>query len=84
MRFVRIGWGIKKRIKHPITIAGMILGIIALIIIIFTYYDRNIGFLTGYENAFAALAVLIFALVGLNLRRNASLTLLPDSETDRK
>ncbi len=74
MRFVRIGWGIKKRIKHPLTIAGMILGILSLVLIIFTYSGRDIGFLTGYTNAFAALAVLIFLLVGLNLRRNALLT----------
>ena len=74
VRFVRIGWGIKKRIKHPLTIAGMILGILSLILIIFTYYGRNLGFLTGYENAFVALAVLLFLLIGLNLRRNAVLT----------
>ncbi len=74
MRFVRIGWGIKKRIKHPLTIAGMILGILTLLLIIFTYKGIGIGFLTGYTSAFIALAVLIFVLVGLNLRRNAALT----------
>jgi len=74
VRFVRIGWGIKKRIKHPLTIAGMILGILALLLIIFTYKGIDIGFLAGYTSAFIALAVLIFVLVGLNLRRNAALT----------
>ncbi len=71
VRFVRIGWGIRRRIRHPLTIAGNILGILALVLIIFTYYGRDIGFLTGYTNAFIVLAVLIFVLVGLNLRRNA-------------
>ena len=71
MRFVRIGWGIKKRIKHSLTIAGTILGILSLVLIIFTYSGKDIGFLSGYTNAFIALAVLIFVLIGLNLRRNA-------------
>ena len=71
MRFVRTGWGIKKRIKHPLTIAGVILGILSLLLIIFTYSGKDIGFLTGYTNAFIALAVLNFIMIGLNLRRNA-------------
>jgi len=70
VRFVRIGWGIKKRVKHPLIIAGIILGILSLVLIIFTYSSTDIGFLTGYTNAFIALAVLIFVLIGLNLRRN--------------
>ena len=49
----------------------MILGILSLVLIIFTYSGTDIGFLTGYTNAFIALAVLIFVLIGLNLRRNA-------------
>ena len=49
MRFVRIGWRYKKRVKHPLTIAGMILGILSLVLIIFTYYGRDMGFLTGYR-----------------------------------
>ena len=49
----------------------MILGILSLVLIIFAYEGRNIGFLTGYANAFIALAVLIFVLIGLNFRRNA-------------
>jgi len=57
--------------KHPLTIAGMMLGILSLVLIIFTYYGIDLGFLTGYTNAFTALAVLIFVLIFLNLRRNA-------------
>ncbi|MHA1676642.1 MAG: hypothetical protein ACTSU6_05630 [Candidatus Njordarchaeales archaeon] len=71
MRFVRIGWRIKKRIKHPLTIAGMILGIIALILIIFTYSKMYFWFITGFNQGFVALTVLILVLIGLNLRRNA-------------
>jgi len=52
----------------------MILGILALLLIIFTYEGIDIGFLTGYTSAFIALTVLIFVLIGLNLRRNAVLT----------
>lgn len=49
----------------------MILGILSLVLIIFTYGGIDIGFLTGYTSAFIALAVLIFVLIGFNLRRNA-------------
>jgi len=71
MRFVRVEWRIKKRIKHPLTIVGNILGIIALLLIIFTYSKTDFWFITGYSAAFIALAVLIFVLIGLNFRRNA-------------
>ena len=70
-RFVRVGWRIKKRIKHPLTIAGVILGIIALLLIIFSYYRMDFWFITGFNQAFVALTVLILILIGLNLRRNA-------------
>ena len=70
MRFVRVGWGIKKRIKNPLTIAGVILGIIALLLIIFTYSKMDFGLITGYNQASVALTVLILVLIGLNLRRN--------------
>ena len=49
----------------------MILGILSLVLIVLTYSGTDIGFLTGYTNAFIALSVLIFVLIGLNLRRNA-------------
>jgi len=72
VRFVRRGWGIKKRVKHPLTIAGMILGVITLILIISTYSSEIVfGFITGYFESFIALTILIFVLTGLNLRRNA-------------
>ena len=51
----------------------MVLGTLALLVMIFTMNHIDIGFITGFPNAFIALAVLIFALFGLNLRRNAVL-----------
>ena len=56
--------------RHPLTIIGEVLGIFALLLIILTFYGRNIGFITGYSMAFLVLAVIIFVLFGLNLRRN--------------
>ncbi|MBA7696308.1 hypothetical protein ES703_104953 [subsurface metagenome] len=55
--------------RHPLTIIGEVLGIFALLLIILTFYGRNIGFITGYSMAFLVLAVIIFVLFGLNLRR---------------
>jgi len=62
-----------KRHAHPITIAGQILGIFALILIIRTFSGMNTGAITGYTTAFWVLAVVIFILFGLNIRRNAVL-----------
>jgi len=62
-----------KRHSHPITIAGQVLGILALILIICTFNGISILFITGYDTAFRVLAIIIFALFGLNIRRNAIL-----------
>jgi len=52
----------------------MVLGTLALLVIVFTMNHVDIGFITGFSNAFIALAVLIFVLFGLNLRRNVVLS----------
>ena len=62
-----------KRHAHPITIAGQILGIFALILIIRTFSGLNTGAITGYTMGFTVLAVIIFALVGFTILRNAFL-----------
>jgi len=62
-----------KVLKRPLTIAGMVLGTLALLVIIFTSYHIDIGFITGFATAFIVLAALIFILFGLNLRRNVVL-----------
>jgi len=62
-----------KRHGHPITIAGQILGIFALILIIRTFSGLNTGAITGYSTAFLVLAIVIFILFALNLGRNAVL-----------
>ena len=62
-----------KRHGHPITIAGQILGIFALILIIRTFSGLNTGAITGYSMAFIVLAVVSFILFVLNLGRNAVL-----------
>jgi len=62
-----------KRHTHPLTIAGDILGVFALILIIRTFSGLNTGFITGYTTAFRVLAVVIFILFGLNIRRNVVL-----------
>jgi hypothetical protein len=62
-----------KRHAHPVTIAGQILGIFALILIIRTFSGLNTGAITGYTTAFLVLAVVIFILFVLNLGRNAVL-----------
>ena len=51
----------------------MVLGTLALLVIIFTFYHIDIGFITGFATAFIVFAVLIFILFGLNLRRNVVL-----------
>ena len=51
----------------------MVFGTLALLVMIFTMNHIDIGFITGFPNAFIALAVLIFVLFGLNLRRNVGL-----------
>ena len=58
-------------LRHPLTIIGQVLGIFALILIIFTFYGIDIGVISGYATAFIVLAVIILVLFGLNLRRNA-------------
>ena len=72
IRFKPTKWRWKRHI-HPLTVIGQVLGIFALLLIIFTYMGTNIGFITGYTTAFIALAVIIFILFGLNIRRNAVL-----------
>ena len=72
IRFKPTKWRWKRHI-HPLTVIGQVLGIFALLLIIFTYMGTNIGFFTGYTTAFIALAVIIFILFGLNIRRNAVL-----------
>jgi len=62
-----------KRHAHPITIAGQILGIFALILIIRTFSGLNTGAITGYTMGFTVLAVIIFVLVGFTILRNAFL-----------
>ena len=61
------------RHAHPITIAGQILGIFALILIIRTFSGLNTGAITGYTTAFLVLAVITLILFALNLGRNAVL-----------
>jgi len=62
-----------KRHAHPVMIASHALGILALLLAIFTYGGTNIGFFTGYATAFVALAVIIFVKIGLNMLKNAML-----------
>ena len=62
-----------KRHTHPITVAGQILGIFALILIIRTFSGMNTGCIAGYTTAFLVLAVTMFVLFGLNILRNAVL-----------
>lgn len=62
-----------KRHRHPISIAGQVLGISALIVIICTFSGTSILFVTGYDTAFRVLAIIIFALFALNVRRNTIL-----------
>ncbi len=62
-----------KRFTHPLTIIGQVFGILALLLVIFTYGGKSIGFFTGYATAFPTLAVIIFILIGLNIGRNAIL-----------
>lgn len=62
-----------KRHTHPLTIAGQVLGILALILIIRTFSGMDTWLVTGYTTAFRVLAVIIFILFGLNLQRNAVL-----------
>jgi hypothetical protein len=71
-RYKRTKWR-GKRFTHPLTIAGLILGVFALILIIRTFSGLNTGFITGYTTAFLVLAVVIFILFGLNIGRNAIL-----------
>jgi len=71
-RFKRTKWRLKRHTR-PITIIGNLLGIAALLLIIFTYKGINIWFITGYTTAFTVLAVIIFLLFGLNIVRNAIL-----------
>jgi len=73
MRFARMKWGIRRRTKHPLTFAGSVLGVLAVLLIVFTFNGTEIGFMTGYETAFLVLAVIIFVLFGLNIARNAVL-----------
>ena len=72
LRFARTKWRFKRH-THPITIIGVLLGIAALLLIIFTFKGTNIWFITGYTTAFTVLAVIIFLLFGLNIMRNALL-----------
>jgi len=62
-----------KRHRHPISIAGQVLGISALVIMICTFSGKSIFFITGYDIAFRVLAIIIFALFALNVWRNAIL-----------
>jgi len=62
-----------KRHAHPITIAGQILGVFALILIIRTFSGLNTGAITGYTMGFIVLAVIIFVKVGFTILRNAFL-----------
>ena len=71
-RFRPTNWRWKSH-GHPITIAGQILGIFALILIIRTFSGLNTGAITGYSMAFLVLAGVIFILFVLNFGRNAVL-----------
>jgi len=62
-----------KRHTHPAMIASHALGILALLLAIFTYGGTNIGFFAEYATAFVALAVIIFVKIGLNMLKNAKL-----------
>lgn len=72
LRYRQTEWRWKRHI-HPLTIAGQVLGILALILIIRTFSGMDTWFITGYTTAFPVLAVIIFILFGLNLQRNAVL-----------
>jgi hypothetical protein len=63
----------RRRTRHPLTIAGSVVGVLAVVLIVFTFNGTDIGFIAGYERTFLALAVLIFILFGLNIGRNAVL-----------
>jgi len=72
VRFRQTKWRWKRH-THPLTIIGQVLGVAALLLIIFTFKGTNIGFITGYTTAFPVLAAIILILFGLNIRRNAVL-----------
>lgn len=72
VRFAQTNWRIKRH-THPISVLGGVLGIAALLLIIFTYNGADIPLAAGYSEAFIALAVIIFVLIGLNILRNALL-----------
>ena len=72
LRFRQTEWRWRRH-SHPLSIAGQVLGILALLLIIFTFQGRDVLFITGYTTAFPVLAVIIFILFGLNIRRNAVL-----------
>ena len=72
IRYKQTKWRWKRHL-HPTMIASHALGILALLLAIFTYRGTNIGFLTGYGSAFVALAVIIFVMIGLNILKNAML-----------
>jgi len=61
----------KKRLTHPITITGNILGGAALAVILLTFYT-----IIGYTTGFIALAVIILLKISFNILRNAEL--VPD------
>ena len=72
IRFKPTKWRFKRHI-HPLTIIGQALGIFAVLLITFTYMGKNLGCISGYATAFIVLAVTVFILFGLNIRRNAVL-----------
>jgi hypothetical protein len=72
LRYRQTEWRCKRH-THPLTIAGQVLGILALILIIRTFSGMDTWLVTGYTTAFRVLAVIIFILFGLNLQRNAVL-----------
>lgn len=62
-----------KRLTHPVMITSHALGILALLLVIFTHGGTNIGFFTGYATASVALAVIVFVKIGLNVLKNTML-----------
>ncbi len=58
----------RKRLTHPLTIIGNILGGVALAIILLTFFKT-----IGYTPGSIALVVVILLKVGFNIARNARL-----------
>jgi hypothetical protein len=67
VRFARTNWR-AKRFTHPTTIAGMLLGGAALVVILLTFFGTIL-----YTMGSIVLVIIIFVKIGFNMLRNAIL-----------